>query len=151
MRRRAEPDYSTQPRERTGSDTEICAVLRGFCEPWLFQDAVAAAESLRRTGFVELETSIESAPTVLDSAEQYQEFVRNIIFRRHLENIPSEELRSEFMAELTTQAAGDDPAFSLDYWRMNLRGAQRQGPRVRGDSSLKYDHRRTAQGGEVDV
>jgi hypothetical protein len=94
----------------------------GFCEPWLFQDAEAAAESLGRTGFVELETSIESAPTVLDSAEQYKEFVRNIIFRRHLENIPSEELRSEFMAELTTQAAGDDPAFSLDYWRLNLRG-----------------------------
>jgi hypothetical protein len=26
------------------------------------------------------------------------------------------------MAELTQQAAADNPAFSLDYWRLNLRG-----------------------------
>jgi len=80
------------------------------------------AESLRRAGFINIETSIEEAPTVLDSAAQYGEFVRNIILRRHLENIPSEELRAEFVAELSRQAAGDDPAFSLDYWRLNLRG-----------------------------
>jgi trans-aconitate methyltransferase len=94
----------------------------GFHEPWLYQDAEAAAQSLRRAGFVAVETSIEAAPTVLDGAEQYNEFVRNIILRRHLENIPSEELRGEFMAELTEQASADDPPFSLDYWRLNLRG-----------------------------
>ncbi len=26
------------------------------------------------------------------------------------------------MTILTEQAAADDPAFSLDYWRLNLRG-----------------------------
>ena len=93
-----------------------------FHEPWLYQDAEGVAESLRRAGFINIETSIEEAPTVLDSAAQYGEFVRNIILRRHLENIPSEELRAEFVAELSRQAAGDDPAFSLDYWRLNLRG-----------------------------
>lgn len=93
-----------------------------FREPWLFQDAEGAAERLRRTGLVDIETSIEAAPTVLDSAAQYSDFVRNIILCRHLENIPSEELQAEFMAELTRQAAGDHPAFSLDYWRLNLRG-----------------------------
>jgi len=77
---------------------------------------------LRRAGFVEVETSIEPAPTILDSAEQYTEFVRNIVMRRHLENIPTENLRAEFMAALTEQAASDDPPFSLDYWRLNLRG-----------------------------
>jgi hypothetical protein len=50
------------------------------------------------------------------------EFVRNIILRRHLESLPSEDLRAGFMAELTEQAAADDPPFSLDYWRLNLRG-----------------------------
>ena len=65
---------------------------------------------------------MEAAPTVLDNAGQYSEFVRNIILRRHLENIPSEDLRSEFIAELTEQASADDPPFSLDYWRLNLRG-----------------------------
>lgn len=94
----------------------------GFREPWLYQDAEGAAASLRAAGFVEVETSTEAAPTVLDSAEQYSEFVANIILRRHLENIPSEQLRAEFMARMTEQAAGDDPAFLLDYWRLNLRG-----------------------------
>jgi len=93
-----------------------------FCDPWLFQDAEGAAESLGRAGFVDIKTSMEAAPTILDGASQYSEFVRNIILRRHLENIPSEDLRAAFMSDLTRQAAGDHPAFSLDYWRLNLRG-----------------------------
>ncbi len=94
----------------------------GFREPWLFQDADAAAETLRRAGFVDVKTSIEPAPTVLEDAAQYKEFVRNIILRQHLERIPEEDLRAEFMENLAAQAAADDPAFSLDYWRLNLSG-----------------------------
>jgi trans-aconitate 2-methyltransferase len=94
----------------------------GFREPWLFQDAEGAAETLRRAGFVEVKTSVEPALTVLNDAEHYSEFVRNIIVRRHLENIPTEAERARFMAKLTEQAAQDDPPFSLDYWRLNLRG-----------------------------
>jgi len=94
----------------------------GFHEPWLFQDAESAAETLCRAGFVDVETSVEPAMTVLENAGQYSEFVRNIILRRHLQNIPSEEQRAVFLAKLTEQAAQDDPPFSLDYWRLNLRG-----------------------------
>jgi trans-aconitate 2-methyltransferase len=101
------------------------AFFASFHEPWLYQDAEGAAQSLRRARFVEVETSTEAAPTILESTAQYSEFIRNIIFRRHLENIPSEELRSEFIADLTDQAAADDPAFLLDYWRLNLRGRAR--------------------------
>jgi trans-aconitate methyltransferase len=97
-------------------------LFANFHEPWLYQSAEDAAQALRRAGFVEVESSIEAAPTVLEGAEQYGEFVRNIIFRRHLERIPSEDLRADFMAELTRQAAVDEPPFSLDYWRLNLRG-----------------------------
>lgn len=94
----------------------------GFHEPWLFQDAEQGAAALKRAGFSEVETSVESAPTLLDDARHFREFVPNIIFRRHLENLPSEELRREFMDELTNQAARDDPPFLLEYWRLNLRG-----------------------------
>lgn len=93
-----------------------------FREPWCFQDAADAAECLRRTGFVAVETSVEPALTVLDDAAHYSEFVRNIILRRHLENIPTEPERATFMAILSKQAAADDPPYSLDYWRLNLRG-----------------------------
>jgi trans-aconitate 2-methyltransferase len=94
----------------------------GFCEPWLFEDAEGGASTLRRAGFVDVETSVEAAPAVLDDAQHFNEFVRNIVLRRHLQNLPTEELRSEFMARLTEQAAADDPPFCLDYWRLNLRG-----------------------------
>ena len=94
----------------------------GFQEPWLYQDTEGAAETLRRAGFVDVETSIEPAPTLLDNAEQYNEFVHTVIMRRHLQNIANEADRTEFMARLTEQAAADDPPFRLDYWRLNLRG-----------------------------
>jgi len=94
----------------------------GFREPWFFQYAEGAAEKLHRAGFANVQTSIESAVTVLDDVGQYKEFVRNIILRRHLEQLPAEELREEFMDSLAEQAAGDNPAFSLDYWRLNLSG-----------------------------
>jgi trans-aconitate 2-methyltransferase len=101
---------------------EFARFFAGFREPWLFQDAAGARETLRRAGFVEIETSTEPAPTLLDDARHYTEFVRNIILQRHLENIPSEQGREEFLAALTAQAARDDPPFLLDYWRLNLRG-----------------------------
>ena len=94
----------------------------GFSEPWLYQNAEDAADALRRAGFVEVETSLEPALTVLENAQQYTEFVRNIIFRQHVQRIPTEELRVEFVAKLAEQAEADDPPFSLDYWRLNLRG-----------------------------
>lgn len=93
-----------------------------FREPWIYQDAEGASATLRGAGFAEVETSVEAAPTVLDDAAHYNEFVRNIILRRHLENLPSEEARFEFMSRMTEQAAKDDPPFLLDYWRLNLRG-----------------------------
>lgn len=104
---------------------EFAPFFKGFREPWLYQDADGAAEGLRRAGFVEVETSVEGAPTVLDGANHYNEFVRNIILRRHLECVPDEKARSEFMNRLTAFAAADNPAFSLDYWRLNLRGRAR--------------------------
>jgi trans-aconitate 2-methyltransferase len=94
----------------------------GFREPWLYQDAEGAAATLSRAGFIEVETSVEAAPTVLQDANYYREFVRNIIFHRHLESLPSEELRAEFIDRLTDLAMKDDPPFELDYWRLNLRG-----------------------------
>jgi trans-aconitate 2-methyltransferase len=94
----------------------------GFREPWLFEDAASAAATLRRAGFIDVETSVEAAPTRFENADHFREFVSHIILRRHLEHLPSQQLRAQFIDDLTAQAARDDPPFLVDYWRVNLRG-----------------------------
>jgi len=106
--------------DRLAATPRFARFFRGFSEPWFYADAEGAAETLRQAGFVNVKTSTEPAFTVLDDAQQYAEFIRNIILRRHLEEIPEERLRAEYIAELTAQSAKDAPAFSLDYWRLNL-------------------------------
>ena len=101
---------------------EFAPYLVGFREPWLFEDAAGARETLRRAGFVDVETSVEAAPTRLENADHFREFVSHIILRRHLANLPGEALRARFIDQLTEQAAADDPPFLIDYWRVNLRG-----------------------------
>ncbi len=94
-----------------------------FCDPWLFQDAEGAAESLRRAGFVDIETSHGSGA---DESSIAHRNIANLSATSFCGGIwrtfPSEDLRAAFMSDLTRQAAGDHPAFSLDYWRLNLRG-----------------------------
>ena len=93
-----------------------------FPEPWFFADAEQASDILQRAGFVNIETRVESAPAILHDAQQYREFVSSIILRVHLRQIPSEELRAHFVAELADQAARDNPPYSLNYRRVNLSG-----------------------------
>jgi trans-aconitate 2-methyltransferase len=93
-----------------------------FRDPWVYNDAETAADLLRQAGFVEVETSVEPALTVLENLNNYSDFLRTAILRRHLEEIPDLVVRTEFVAELGRQAALDDPPFSLDYWRLNLSG-----------------------------
>ena len=101
---------------------EFALYLVGFREPWLFEDAAGARETLRRAGFVDVETSVEAAPTRLENADHFREFVSHIILRRHLAKLPDEALRARFVGHLAEQAAADDPPFLIDYWRVNLRG-----------------------------
>jgi trans-aconitate 2-methyltransferase len=101
-------------------DRKFADFFGGFREPWLFQSAEEAIKVLHRAGFVKVEASIEAAPTSLDDAQQYGEFIRNVILRQHLELMPSEDLRTAFVENLAEQAVADAPPFSLDYWRLNL-------------------------------
>jgi trans-aconitate 2-methyltransferase len=62
-------------------------------------------------GFEEVETSLEEAPTKFSNAQEFQQFVESVILRNHLDRIPDRALRDQFLAELTRQAASDNPAF----------------------------------------
>lgn len=93
----------------------------GWEDSKVFADEVTTAERLRAVGFTEVETELEPAPTVLSGADEFREFLTAVNMRAHLARLPEGPLRRRFVEELTEQAAADDPPYSLDYCRLNMR------------------------------
>ena len=110
--------------DRLATTQKFAAFLAGFPNPWVYHSAQQAADLLREVGFRETQTDLEPALTVLENARSFSEFVRTVIVRLHLEQLPDAALRTEFVDELTRQASTDDPPFALDYWRLNLSGTR---------------------------
>ena len=94
----------------------------GWSSPWQYPDDTTTAQRMRRAGFVEVKTWLEEAPAILSDASEYKEFLAVVTLHRHVARISDAVLRECFMDELAQQAAGDDPPFTLDYWRLNLSG-----------------------------
>lgn len=94
--------------------------LADFPSPWLFQNAEAAADTLRRSGFVEVETGLEPALIIMDNRQHYMEFVKTVVVRAHLDRLPTPDLQAQYVSQLADQAEADDPPFVLDYCRLNL-------------------------------
>ena len=95
--------------------------LATFEEPWFFSDAETAARNLRDAGFMDIETSVEPAPTAFADAEHFIEFVRTAVVHRHVSLIPDPVHKRSFLDVLARQAENESPPFELDYWRLNLR------------------------------
>lgn len=87
---------------------------------WEFANAETTAERLHRAGFVDIETSIEEAPTILATEADYREFVTTVIYHPHLERLPEPALKQAFIDRVTELSAREDPPFTLDYWRLNI-------------------------------
>jgi trans-aconitate 2-methyltransferase len=92
----------------------------GWGKQWEFADPDTTARRLLAARFDGVETGLEHAPVTFAGPGEYSEFVRTVIFRPHLERMGDESLGERFIDELTRAAAGDDPPYSLDYWRLNL-------------------------------
>jgi trans-aconitate 2-methyltransferase len=88
--------------------------------PWEFADADTTATRLHAAGFHDVDTSLEEAPTMLATEDDYREFVTTVIYHPHLERLPSPELKQAFIDRVTELSAIDDPPFTLDYWRLNI-------------------------------
>lgn len=90
-----------------------------WTEPAYFADVDATRRRLAAAGFVDIDVSLEEAPTTFDSPEVFQDFIANVCVRHHVARLPNVE-RNTFLRELTVAAAMDKPAFTLDYWRLNI-------------------------------
>jgi trans-aconitate 2-methyltransferase len=89
-------------------------------EPWEFADAGTTRQRLKAAGFSDINAWVEAAPIVQPDPDTFATFVRNVILRHHLAHLPTPELQQEFVERITAHAAGDAPAFELDYWRLNV-------------------------------
>jgi trans-aconitate 2-methyltransferase len=98
--------------------------FRDFKPIWNYATPEETAERLRVAGFVHVETSLESAPTPFDDADTFRAFITKVVLRPHLAVIADDALRAEFLEEMVRLAAADDPPFTLDYWRLNMRGTK---------------------------
>jgi trans-aconitate 2-methyltransferase len=95
--------------------------LEGWTGPWFFADAESTAARLASAGFVDIQTSLVEAPTVLPDRDEYTRFLEAVVLRAHCDRLPDASMRRNFLARLGEAGTVDDPPFSLDYWRLNLR------------------------------
>jgi trans-aconitate methyltransferase len=92
-----------------------------WSDPWRFEGARETGARLARAGFAAIDVSLVSTPVTFDGANAYADFVTTVCLRHQLDRLPFHE-RERFIADLTGQAAADDPPYTLDYWRLNMSG-----------------------------
>lgn len=97
-----------------------------WANPWNYATPEASADRLLTAGFEEVETSLEPSPTPMRGEVEYRDFASSVVLRTHVAKISDPRARDAFLDEMTAQAGRDDPPFTLDYWRLNLR-AKRPG------------------------
>jgi trans-aconitate 2-methyltransferase len=100
---------------------EFAPWLGQFREPWYFSDAESAADRLRAAGFRDVETGLGPADFTAADSWEFQEYLRTFVLHRHLALLPGDALRHKFLEGIATACAQDDPPWTLDYWRLNLR------------------------------
>jgi trans-aconitate 2-methyltransferase len=98
---------------------EFAAYFRDWRAPWNFADADSTRRRLEAAGFVNVATTLYPSPVSFDAAEVYRDFLKTVCVRHHVARLPLE-LQPAFTARLVEAAAGDDPPFTLDYFRLDM-------------------------------
>jgi trans-aconitate 2-methyltransferase len=90
-----------------------------WSDPWIFAGVAETRARLERAGYTDIDVSIEDAPTTLPGHEAFADFISCVCVRYHVDRLPAD-VRASFVGALTDQAATDDPAYTLDYQRLNI-------------------------------
>jgi trans-aconitate methyltransferase len=95
---------------------------QGWSNPWHFATPEQTVQRLSDAGFVDVNAWLEPAPTTFANEPEFIQFVQSVVLREHLEAILDPRDQLSFLAEVAGLAAGDNPPFNIDYWRLNLEG-----------------------------
>ncbi len=104
--------------------SEFSNWLGKFQEPWFFSDAEGAAAHLRAAGFENVVTGLEEAAYSARGRREFEGYLKTFVLHRHIELLPTETVRRDFVEKLADAAALDDPPWTLDYTRLNLRASK---------------------------
>ena len=107
--------------ERLMREPRFARYFEEWSEPTHFADVETTRHRLAAAGFVDVDVTLEAAPTPFDGPEQFREFIAHVCLRHHGARLPNAE-RQSFLRDLTVEAARDSPPFTLDYWRLNIAG-----------------------------
>jgi trans-aconitate 2-methyltransferase len=88
-------------------------------DPWHFAGVEETQRRLGSAGFINVDVSLEAAPTTFPSAAAFADFISCVCVRHHVDALPPEH-RAPFVEALAVLSADDDPPFTLDYWRLNM-------------------------------
>ena len=114
--------------ERILAEPSFRPFFEGWSGPWHYPDAQVTAERLRQAGFQDVRTRLFPEPTTFPDADAFRQFITAVVFRVHLQRIVDPRLREEFLDRCVAAAAGDDPPYTLDYWRLNAGGRKPERP-----------------------
>ncbi|HET7697260.1 MAG TPA: methyltransferase domain-containing protein [Vicinamibacterales bacterium] len=107
--------------QRLMQEPRFARYFEDWDEPTYFADVETTRRRLSEAGFVDVEVSLEPAPTTFDAPDQFRDFIANVCLRHQGARLPRAEWQA-FLRDLTVAAAADTPPFTLDYWRLNLAG-----------------------------
>jgi trans-aconitate 2-methyltransferase len=91
-----------------------------WTDSWNYSSATDARVRLENAGFVDVRTWVEETPASFPDAESFRVFIRTVVLRSFLAAIGDEQRRAAFADHVVDAAAGDDPPYTLDYWRLNI-------------------------------
>jgi trans-aconitate 2-methyltransferase len=107
--------------DKVRSLPEFAAFFENWEKVWEYPWPELEAERLQRAGFVEVHTALEEAPTSLPDEQTFRAFCATVTLGPYVERLP-EDLQDRFLDPIASEAAKDDPPFTLDYWRLNIQG-----------------------------
>jgi trans-aconitate 2-methyltransferase len=111
--------------DRVRSQPQFARFFERWESVWEYPYPEVEQQRLQQAGFTEIDTALEDAPTTLPDEATFREFCATIVLKPYVQLLPSE-LHTPFLDPIAREAVKDDPPFTLDYWRLNMR-ARRPG------------------------
>lgn len=93
-------------------------------DPWQYAAPEVTRERLVRAGFENVSASLAEAPVTFADARSFRAFIETVVMRSFLAKLPAGETREAFLDTIVQRAADDDPPFTLDYWRLDIRATR---------------------------